>query len=150
MTTSYCLARYFFDILSPPSPNMGHTWNYDLARSCFPLNNNVEKNAETNLFERSNAKARIWGIHQFGSDLRAIEKFGCGSKSRVRPPPLTLPSPNQESSKMTKTLSTWFSQMQLIRFIIQCNSCHHNNDDYRDGGGGDDDKESLLRNDDGD
>ena len=31
------LTRYFFEILSPPSPNIGHIWNYDLARSCFLL-----------------------------------------------------------------------------------------------------------------
>ena len=29
--------NFFLEILSPPEPNMGHTWNYDLAISCFML-----------------------------------------------------------------------------------------------------------------
>ena len=42
------------------------------------------------------------------------------------------------------------NSVNLIRFIIQCNSCHHHNNDQRGGGSGDDDKESLLRKEDGD
>ena len=29
--------QIFFQIVSPPSPNMGHIWSYDFARSCFLL-----------------------------------------------------------------------------------------------------------------
>ena len=53
-------------------------------------------------FHRPNAKIRIWGIHQFGSDLRAIEKFGCGSKSRVRPPPRPSPLQIRRAAKWPK------------------------------------------------
>ena len=31
----YCLVRYFFKILSPPSSNMDHIWNFDLVRAIF-------------------------------------------------------------------------------------------------------------------
>ena len=49
--------------------------------------------------KKSNQGTKIFGIHQFGSDLRAIEKLGCGSKMSQAPS-----SSKSGQERATKTL----------------------------------------------